>query len=309
VNSSAASTRRVVIAGGTGFLGQSLARYLTKRGSEVVVLGRHPQAAGAVGWHVTWDARTPGSWTRALDGAEALINLVGRSVDCVKTPDHCDEILRSRVEATAVLGRACRSGIAPPRVWVQMSTAHIYGDPPLVICDEDSPFGYGLAPSVGRAWEEAFRQAAPADARQVVLRTSFVLGPGGGALPRLASLARLGLGGTVGHGRQGVSWIHIDDMNRLFIRAIDDERMSGAYIATAPNPVSNAVFMRELRKALGVPFGLPASSWMVRMAAPILRTDAELALFGRYCVSRRLKDEGFEFQFPDPGPALSDLLG
>jgi NAD dependent epimerase/dehydratase family enzyme len=132
-------------------------------------------------------------------------------------------------------------------------------------------------------------------------------GPGGGALPRLASLARLGLGGTVGHGRQGISWIHIEDMNRLFARAIDDERMSGAYIATAPNPVSNAVFMRELRRALGVPFGVPASGWMVRAAAPILRTDAELALFGRYCVSRRLQDEGFKFQFPDVGPALSDL--
>ena len=307
MNSNAASAGRVVIAGGTGFLGQSLAAYLTKRGCEVVVLGRHSQAAGAVGWHVTWDARTPGSWTRALDGADALVNLVGRSVDCVKTPDHCDEILRSRVEATAVLGRACHSGIAPPRVWVQMSTAHIYGDPPEVVCDEDSPFGFGLAPSVGRAWEDAFRQAAPAHVRQVVLRTSFVLGPGGGALPRLASLARLGLGGTVGHGRQGISWIHIEDMNRLFVRAIDDERMSGAYIATAPNPVSNAVFMRELRRALGVPFGLPASGWMVRAAAPILRTDPELALFGRYCVSRRLKDEGFTFQFPDLAPALSDL--
>jgi uncharacterized protein len=307
VNNNAATNRRVVIAGGTGFLGQSLARYLTNRGSEVVVLGRHPQAAGAVGWHVTWDARTPGAWTRALDGADALVNLVGRSVDCVKTTDHCDEILRSRVEATAVLGRACRSGIALPRVWVQMSTAHIYGDPPDVVCDEDSPFGYGLAPSVGRAWEEAFRQAAPAHVRQVVLRTSFVLGRGGGALPKLASLARLGLGGTVGHGRQGISWIHLEDMNRLFARAIDDERMSGAYIATAPHPVSNAVFMRELRRALGVPFGLPAGSWMVRAAAPVLRTDPELALFGRYCVSRRLKEEGFEFQFPELGPALSDL--
>lgn len=297
-----------MIAGGTGFLGQSLARYLIRLGSEVVVIGRHSPTGDAAGRFVVWDARTPGSWTRELDGADALVNLVGRSVDCIKTPDHCDEILRSRVESTTLLGRALQDGVTPPRVWVQMSTAHIYGDPPEVVCNEDSAFGYGLAPAVGRAWEEAFRQTAPAHVRKVILRTSFVLGTGGGALPRLASLVRVGLGGTVGHGRQGISWIHLDDMNRLFARAIDDDRMSGSYIATAPNPVSNAVFMRELRRALNVPFGLPASSWMVRVAAPLLlRTDPELALFGRYCVSRRLTEEGFKFQFPDLGPALRDL--
>ena len=270
------------------------------------MLGRHQPTGNVAGRPIVWDARTLGAWTRELDGADALVNLVGRSVDCIKTPDHCDEILRSRVESTALLGRALH-GITPPRVWVQMSTAHIYGDPPEAVCNEDSAFGYGLAPSVGQAWEEALRQAALDHVRKVVLRTSFVLGAGGGALPRLASLVRVGLGGTVGNGRQGISWIHSDDMNRLFARAIDDERMSGAYVATAPNPVSNAVFMRELRRALKVPIGLPARSWMVRVAAPLLRTDPELALFGRYCVSRRLMEEGFQFQFPDIGPALRDL--
>ena len=124
----------------------------------------------------------------------------------------------------------------------------------------------------------------------------------------LASLARVGLGGTVGHGRQGISWIHEQDMNRLFERAITGDSMSGAYLATAPNPVSNAEFMRELRHALGVPIGLPATEWMVRIAAPlILRTDPELALYGRYCVSRRLREEGFDFLFPDVRSALRDV--
>ena len=145
--------------------------------------------------------------------------------------------------------------------------------------------------------------------RQIILRTSFVLGPRGGALPTLARLARFGLGGTVGDGRQGISWIHEQDMNRLFERALGEERMSGAYIATAPHPVSNAEFMRELRSALRVPFGLPAKSWMVRAAAPLLRTDAELALYGRYCVSRRLREENFEFLFPDLRSALRNLYG
>ena len=298
---------RVVIAGGTGFLGQSLARHLTATGHDVIVLSRRTPARAPAWTHATWDARTSGDWVRHLDGAAALVNLAGRTVDCVKTPDHCDEILRSRVESTIVLGHALRKVGNLPRVWVQMATAHIYGDPPDVVCDEDSPFGYGLAPFVGQAWEDALQREAPAQIRKVVLRTSFVLGKGGGALPKLAALARFGLGGPVGSGRQGISWIHEHDMNRLFVRAIEDEQMSGAYIATAPNPISNAEFMRELRRALRMPVGLPAMSWMVRVAAPLLRTDPELALFGRYCVSHRLREAGFDFQFPDVRSALRDL--
>ena len=300
--------RRVVIAGGTGFLGTNLAQYLTTRGADVVVLGRRPPADTTHWQVVRWDARTPGDWVRHLEGADALVNLVGRSVDCIKTPDHCDEILRSRVEATEILGRALQQVGSIPGVWVQMGTAHRYGDPPDVVCDEDAAFGYGLAPFVAQAWEETFARVAPPEIRQVVLRTSFVLGRQGGALRTLASLARVGLGGTVGHGRQGISWIHEQDMNRLFERAITGDSMSGAYLATAPNPVSNAEFMRELRHALGVPIGLPATEWMVRIAAPlILRTDPELALYGRYCVSRRLREEGFDFLFPDVRSALRDV--
>src|SRR5262245_40421330 len=299
--------RRVVIAGGTGFLGQSLDRCLFATGRDVTVLSRRIPSRAPAWTHVKWDARTPGDWVRHLEGVDALVNLAGRTVDCVKTPDHCDEILGSRVESTIVLGRALQTVATRPQVWVQMATAHIYGDPPDVVCDEDSPFGYGLAPFVGQAWEVALRQEAPAQMRKVVLRTSFVLGKDGGALPKLAALVRFGLGGTVGSGRQGISWIHEEDMNRLFTRAIDDERMSGAYVATAPNPVSNAEVMRGLRRALGMPIGLPTMSWMVRVAAPLLRTDPELVLCGRYCVSRRLREERFDFQFPDVRAALSHL--
>jgi hypothetical protein len=299
---------RIVIAGGTGFLGLNLARYLGRCNCEVTLLSRHPPAEKGRWRHLAWDGHSLGGWASALDGATALVNLVGRSVDCIKTPDHCDEILRSRVEATEVLGQAVRRVASPPPVWVQMATAHRYGDPPERVCDEDAAFGYGLAPLVGRAWEEAFARAVLPQMRQVVLRTSFVLGRGGGALPRLAKLVRWGLGGRVGHGRQGISWIHEQDMNRLFARAITDAGMSGAYLATAPHPVSQAEFMRELRRVLRAPFGLPAASWMVRLGAPLLmRTDPELALYGRYCVSRRLREEGFEFAFPDVASALDNL--
>ncbi|WP_422928118.1 epimerase [Singulisphaera sp. PoT] len=304
---------RIVIAGGSGFLGVSLATHLAAGGAAVVLLSRRPPKSSGPWRHVSWDGRSLGDWRQELDGAAGLVNLAGRSVDCVKTPDHQDEILRSRVEATRVLGMAVRAVDAPPPVWVQMSTAHIYGDPPEVTCTEDSPFGHGLAPSVGRAWEEEFRASVLASQRAVILRTSFVLGRdrgvGGGALARLAGLARLGLGGTIGPGTQGMSWIHELDMNRLFGRALCDPAMQGPYVVSSPNPVPQRDFMRELRRAVGMPFGLPAPGWLVRGGACwILKTDPDLALYGRYVVSSRLSAEGFEFRFPHLRDALTDLL-
>jgi len=304
---------RIVIAGGSGFLGVSLARHLAAGGASVVVLSRHPPKTNGPWKHVRWDARSLGEWRRELDGAAGLVNLTGRSVDCIKTPDHQDEILRSRVESTRVLGAAVRSIDMPPPVWVQMSTAHIYGDPPEVVCSEESPFGYGLAPFVGRAWEEAFDASVLPSQRAVVLRTSFVIGrdqgAGGGALARLTLLARLGLSGRIGSGTQGMSWIHSTDMNRLFECALIEPAMRGPYIASSPNPVSQQVFMRTLRTAIGVPIGLPAFPWMVRAGAKIfLRTDPELALYGRYVIPKRLQEEQFEFQFSKLDDALRDLL-
>lgn len=303
----------VVIAGGSGFLGTSLATHLAESGYSVTILSRNPPKITGPLRHVPWDARKLGDWHQELNGASALVNLVGRSVDCIKTPAHQDEILRSRVEATQVLGKALRMIDNPPPVWVQMSTAHIVGDPPTLICDEDSPPGYGLAPSVAQAWEEAYRTSALPSQRQVILRTSFVIGRdrgcGGGAFMRLAWLTRLGLGGTIGSGQQGFSWIHETDLNRLFEQAITDAAMQGTYIASSPNPVSQKQFMTELRRALHIPFGLPAFTWMVRLGAPLLlRTDPDLALYGRYVVSKRLAADGFEFQFPELATALMKLF-
>ncbi len=237
---------RIVIAGGTGFLGLNLARQLAAGGSEVVLISRHPPAVDGDWTHAHWDARGLGEWPAYLEGAAALVNLVGRTVDCIKTPDHRDEILRSRVEATRVLGRALREVRQPPR-----------------------------------------------SGSRCRRRTSMAI------LPRWCATRTR---------PTGISWIHERDMNRLFERAIADDSMTGAYLATAPNPVSNADFMRELRRAVGMPIGLPAAAWMVRLGAPLaLRTDPELALYGRYCVSHRLRDEGFDFEFPELGPALRDL--
>lgn len=299
---------RIVIAGGSGFLGRSLADHLSQFECDVVLLSRNEPAEQGPWRFVRWDARHEGDWISELDGATAVINLAGRTVDCVKTPENCDEILRSRVEATEVLGQAMQRATTPPPVWVQMSTAHIYGDPPTAVCDESSAPGYGLAPTVGKAWEQAHRRALLPSMRSVVLRTTFVLGRRGGAFGRLARLAQWGLGGKAGHGRQGISWIHEVDMNRIFVRAICDADMKGTYVVSAPNPVSNAVFMRSLRRALRQPIGLPAPAALVQIGAPlVLKTDPELALLGRYCVPKRLLDDGFRFEFPQIEAALADL--
>lgn len=304
--------KRIVIAGGSGFLGLSMAEYFSKAGGDVTILSRSRPKGNGRWSHASWDGRTLGKWQESIDGADAVVNLAGKTVNCIKTPDNQDEILRSRVESTLVLGDAVRVAKLPPPVWLQMSTAHIYGDPPSVVCNEDSVEGIGFAPTIGRAWEAAFKESKLPSQRGVIMRTSFVVGrdrgAGAGALGTLGLIAKLGLGGKVGKGTQGMSWIHEHDLNAIFLEAIANDSMSGIYIASAPNPVSQVDFMRTLRKVIRMPIGLPAFEWMVRLGAPLVfRTDPELALYGRYVVSKRLTKEGFSFQFPTLEAALKDL--
>lgn len=300
---------KVVIFGGTGFIGTSLANYLKKQGLEPVLIARNTPAQGSEFPFIQWDAVSQGSWSNVLEGAHAIVNLAGKSVDCRKTPDNCDLILRSRVDSTRAIGKALTSIKQPPKVWIQMSTAHIYGDPPQQWCIEDSSPGYGLAPFVGKAWEESLLESLPPGMREVRLRTSFVMGKHGGALHTLFRIAKCGLGGTIGSGLQGMSWIHEHDLNALIHNAIDDSSYSGIYIASAPNPVSNKVFMKGLRQKLLIPFGLPAPAFLIRTAAKwLLNTDPELALYGRYVSSYRLEEKPFKFQFPSLQAALDDLL-
>jgi len=309
--------KHVVIAGGSGFLGTSLAAHLADDNFRVTVLSRKPVesfAQSGNAWaFARWDARNLEDWISVLNQADAVVNLVGRSVDCIKTPEHCDEILRSRIESTRVLGQAMRAVDSPPKVWVQMSTAHIYGDPAEIICTEDSPFGYGLAPDVGRAWEQEFANSIHPDQRGVVLRASFVIGrergAGGGALARLRFVTRLGIGGKIGSGRQGMSWIHEEDLNRIVEASILNSSFQGPYIASSPNPVSQREFMRTLRSVQRIPIGLPATAGMVRFGAKwLLRTDPDLALYGRFVEPKRLIESGFAFEFPELRSALADLV-
>ncbi len=299
---------KIVIAGGSGFLGQSLVTELLPGCESMVVLTRGGDRVDGRVRYVNWDAKTPGPWATHLDGAAAVVNLVGRTVDCRKTPANKKNILESRVDSVLALSAAMKTLANPPPVWVQSATAHIYGDTGDEVLDESSPIGTGFAPMVGTAWEAALNDFAPPGMRKVILRISFVLGRHGGPLATLARIARLGLGGTIASGKHYMSWIHEADLNAIIRRAIADSTMSGVYIATSPEPVTNAVFMRELRRAVHRPWSPPVPAVCVRLGAWLMRTDPELALLGRRIVPRRLMREGFAFRFPHLQSALTDLL-
>ena len=233
---------KVILAGGSGFVGTALARRLAGDGREVVILTRNPAEHHAPGdtpgpvRAVAWDGRTVGAWTAELEGAGAVVNLTGRSVNCVHTPENRRLILESRLDSVRVLGTAAAAAKRPPAVWVQASAVGYYGPRGAEACPEDAPPGGDFLASVCRRWEEAQAAACPAGVRPVVLRLGMVLGAEGGAFPLLARLARWGLGGAAGSGRQGMSWIHLDDVVALMARALGDDTLRGAYNATAPEP-------------------------------------------------------------------------
>lgn len=284
-------------------------RHLGENRRRLIVLTRGPSRETDGVRYVNWDAKTVGDWVRHLDGAEAIVNLVGRTVDCVKNAANRRAILDSRIDSVRVLGEAVRQAQSPPRVWVQSSTAHIYGDTADELLDESSPIGTGFAPEVGVAWENAFANIDLPRTRRVVLRTSFVIGRDGGAFGKMVPLTRLFLGGATGSGRHFMSWIHETDFCRIVMRAIEEQTMNDIYVVTAPDAVRNDEFMRLLRKQLRRPWSPRVPRPLVKIGAMLMRTDPELALFGRRCVPARLLAEGFEFRFPRLPEALADLLG
>jgi uncharacterized protein (TIGR01777 family) len=301
--------RRVVIAGGNGFLGQSLTEMLLARGYEVVVLTRSPRNDGGAIKEIAWDGKNLDQWTALVDGSEAIINLAGKSVNCRYTPANRREINESRVNSVRVLEEAIRRCAYPPRVLVQAASLAIYGDAGDRWCDETAAPGQGFPVETCLLWENAFHSTPTARTRRVILRIGFVLGRNGGALKTLAGLTKWGLGGTVGNGRQYISWIHQSDMNQMFLAAIERDDLSGVFNATSPKPVPNAEFMRALRRSLHRPWSPPAPAWAVQIGSWFMRTEACLALTGRRCAPKRFLESGFVFQFPNLAPALSDILG
>lgn len=307
---------KVVLAGGSGALGRRLSADLARRGHDVVVLTRSAVASSGSGAdtgacrQVEWDGRTVGPWRAELEGS-AVVNLAGALVDRRPTARNVELLTSSRVEPTrALVGAMAGCSVAPP-VLLQASTLAIYGDAGEQVLDESSPPAEGPAQMAGvaRAWEKAAREA-PAG-RTVVLRTGIVLDRDTPALDRLLGLARWGLGGTVGSGRQWVSWIHIDDWLAIVAEALEPtgEPLRGIVHATGPHPVRNAELMAALREVVGRRWAPPTPALMVRAGAVLLRTDPALALTGRRAHPARLAEAGFEFAHPHLREALDDLVG
>jgi len=309
---------KIVIPGGSGHLGRLVARNFLADGHEVVVLSRE-DSARAVGRVVPWDGRSRGSWVEELEGADLVLNLAGRSVNCRYTASNLKAMMDSRVESTQAIGHAIAVASTPPRVWMQMSTATIYAhrfDAPndeaagiIGGTEPDVPRYWEYSVRIARNWERAMDEVELPSTRKVALRTALVMSADpGGALDVLLTLTRLGLGGPAAGGHQYVSWIHDFDFVYAIRFVLDRPTLTGALNVCAPNPIPHREFMRALRKACGVNVGFPATKWMLRAGSWALRTDSELILKSRRVTPGRLLDAGFEFAFPDWPHAAEDLV-
>jgi uncharacterized protein (TIGR01777 family) len=307
---------RIVLPGGTGHLGGILARHFTSSGHRVTVLSRTPSAAA---WRVVkWDGENIGNWTEELDGADVVINLAGRSVDCRYSAAHRREIMDSRTKSTRVLGEAIRQLANPPGLWMNASTATIYRHSADRAMNETGELGgnergvpstWRFSIEVAKAWEASFFDAETPGTRRIALRSAMVMSTGrGGPFETLLRLVQLGLGGSAGVGTQFMSWVHERDFLRVLEFLIQNEDIEGVVNVAAPNPLPNAEFMRALRVVWGRSFGLSAQRWMLELGAIFLRTETELILKSRRVVPGRLLDHGFQFDFPEWDAAARNLM-
>ncbi|WP_044022719.1 TIGR01777 family oxidoreductase [Bacillus sp. SG-1] len=292
--------KKVVLAGGTGFIGEYLERNFKESGYEVKIISRQKQ-------HVSWDDKT--AMRDALEGAELLINLAGKSVNCRYNETNKREIMNSRIRTTTMLGEAVLACSNPPQTWMNSSTATIYRhaeDRPMT--EDEGEIGTGFSVDVATRWEETFFSFKLPRTRQMALRIAIVLGKDGGVMTPYKNLVRFGLGGIQGTGDQMFSWIHIEDLYQIILFLRDKKELSGVFNCSAPNPVSNKELMAQLRKAMSVPFGLPSPKWMLEIGSAIIKTETELVLKSRWVLPERLEREGYKFTYKTIDQTLQSIL-
>lgn len=309
-------SRRIILAGGTGFLGGALTRHFAAQQCDVVILTRHPKQRSDGVREVVWDGATVGPWAAELEGAEAVVNLCGKSVDCRYTAENRKLLIESRTIPTRAVGQAIAKCKVPPRAWLNASSATLYKhtfDTPM---DENGVQGATreakdeFSIEIINQWERALNEVPTPRTRKVALRTTMVLGMArNSVVPVLRRLTRFGLGGRMGSGRQFVSWMHQEDFCRAVEWLIAHEELSGPVNFAAPNPLPNAEMMRTFRELCGMPIGLPATEWMLEIGAFFIRTETELIIKSRRVVPGRLLASGFEFRFPIFREAVADVMG
>jgi uncharacterized protein len=307
---------KVVIPGGSGQVGQILARSFVAQGHDVVVLTRQPTVAA--GRAVSWDGKRLGAWCDEIDGAELVVNLAGRSVNCRYTDENLKQMMDSRVDSTRVVGEAISAATEPPRLWLQMSTATIYAHRFDAANDEatgilggdepDVPDYWGYSVEIAKRWEQTQAEADTPHTRRVALRASMVMSPDrDGIFDVLLSLVRFGLGGNAAGGNQYVSWIHDRDFVRAIDFLIERDDLEGPVNIASPGPLPYRDFMRDMRGAWGTRIGLPATKWMLAIGAWAMRSDTELVLKSRRVVPGRLLESGFAFDYESWTDASRDL--
>ncbi|MGD6968097.1 TIGR01777 family oxidoreductase [Rossellomorea vietnamensis] len=292
--------KKVVLAGGTGFIGEYLKARFTELDYEVQIISRQKQ-------HISWEDQA--AMVEALEGSDLLINLAGKSVNCRYNETNKREIMNSRIRTTTLLGKAVQACSTPPKTWMNSSTATIYRhaeDKPMT--EEAGEIGSGFSVDVAVKWEEAFFSFNLPDTRQIALRIAIVLGKGGGVMTPYQNLVRFGLGGSQGKGSQKFSWIHIEDLYRIILFLNDNKELKGIFNCSAPYPVSNKELMGELRKTMNVPLGLPSPKWILEIGSRVIRTETELVLKSRWVIPERLEREGFVFKFQTMDQTLQSIL-
>ncbi len=301
--------KKIVLAGGNGYMGGVFADYYKDLADEIIILSRQANAPCGNIRTLVWDGKTEGDWTTQLESADLLINLCGKNVNCRYTAKNKAEIFSSRLLPTALLGKVIAKLADPPKLWINITSATIYRHA------EDRPqdeltgdIGYGFSVDVCKQWEETFFATYTPNTRKIALRMGIVMGRGDGAFPRLLNLVKLGMGGRQGNGQQYVSWVHERDAAACTEFLLTHDNITGTVNCTAPNPVKNADMMKALRTAWGIPFGLPAPAWFLAMGAAMIGTETELILKSRWVLPQRLLDTGFQFQFDQIKRGFDDIL-
>lgn len=307
---------KIVIAGGTGHIGQAMFRYFSKQGHQVVVLSRKADPSKS---QVAWNGKALGDWVKEIDGSDIVVNLAGRTVNCRYTQENLQQMMDSRVFSTRVIGEAIAQAKNPPSLWLQMSTATIYAHRFDQANDEykgiiggeepDVPAYWEYSIRIAKNWEKELDQALVPQTRKIALRTAMVMGlHPESVFGVLKKMTQLRIGGSIGGGRQYVSWIHEEDFLRAVDFLIEHEEINGVVNMCAPNPLPQKDFMRNLREALNIHIGLPAMAWMAEVGAFFLRTDTELLLKSRRVIPTRLMQAGFQFKYPQWFQASRDLV-
>lgn len=299
--------KKIVITAANGFMGNALMNYLSKDYEVIGLVRSMPQKVHHS--YLLWDGKTLGPWTKELEGAFAIVNLAGRSVDCRYNERNKTEILESRINSTRILGVAIDRCVNKPKLWINAASATIYRHSlDLAMTEERGEIGSGFSVEVCKKWEQQFYNSTIDNVRKIALRTAIVLGKNGGVMRPFMNLVRFGFGGKMASGRQLFSWIHIEDFCRIIDYFFKNEACEGTYNISSPYPISNDTFMSELRKGMRMPIGIPMSRFILELGARVIKTETELILKSRFVIPKRLLDEGFLFKYPRIDAAINEIV-